>query len=1130
MQNRVICPACGKSNRLSDEGIGGAIVCLACGYRIVVEADAPEVTDADVTDVPVVAGQADFVRSAATRPRRMPARSSSVGKIVGVGIVCLLVGAIAAGMLTWFSNKSRNEQTNDLLELKSEAEALAIEGKLDEAHAKYRELQKRAAGRVIKDGLLWDVMERAQVDQDRIYTLLLDRAQAANPPEQAMPKPGTGTTTRADDPWYWPRVGNGGRAGVDATAAPTSTGPSEDATGNADATPSEPAATQEILSQTDPAAAQPIEIVPRTRTPARWVPDDAVTDEEIGVAIERGANYLLKQFKGDEINLPEMTRTMYSGRNALAVYALIQAGRATNNPELNPRGQFMSRLIDRMKLHSMERGGNEPAQPIVYARSLRAAALALANRPQDRALLKADSDWLVKAAVQGAYSYDDTFSKMANQEMGDAELMQWDSADKGSEEFAWNAAWRMFCDGLHDRNGRELNRMKANPSRVKKVKAKPYGSKPTGTPPPRTGVPQKTAVPGSVPMPPQPPRMPLRRTTPNGGEEEMMFPWDNSNSQYGLLGVWAAAETGIEVPRTYWESVQSHWETWQLRNGQWGYAAPDQEGTHAMTCGGVASLWVTYDWLVAPKSSDAVGRSPMSKSLEKGMKWLETSDNAINTPILGKTHYFGYDLFSIERVGLASGFKYFGANDWYRTLAAKSVKTQFPSGAWGRDDGNPDALIETAYQILFLAHGRHPIFMNKLRFEKGQGEQLDGKPLPGYWTNRPRDVANLTRFAARELERPLNWQVVDLNRDWHDWLDCPVLYIASHSPPGMTDADYAKLRQFAEAGGLIFTHADGGDPDFTRWVVEELSPKVFPNRKAEPLPQDHPIYSFHYDLKKARLPLWQVSNGSRLLLVHSPSDLSTAWQKRSDRTQTPLFQLGMHLFLYAAGKADFRNRIDSPYVPPAPQGEEGTVGVARVKYDGDWDPEPGAWRRFANLYQWEMDVNVPVTAVEFSALDPRKTPVAHLTGNGAVKFSDADAAAVRNYVEAGGKLLVDPCGGSKEFNTSVRDDLLAKAFSKTPPKAVPPTHPLIASADPETEPLTLRLRSWAADQLKMKAPTLEMIEAGEGVVILSQVDITTGLLGTNTITTIGYDSPIAQAICWRLLEWAGSSMPAANAP
>src|SRR3954469_26045471 len=37
MPTRVICPVCGKPNRLEGTSAGGTIICLACGARIAVE-------------------------------------------------------------------------------------------------------------------------------------------------------------------------------------------------------------------------------------------------------------------------------------------------------------------------------------------------------------------------------------------------------------------------------------------------------------------------------------------------------------------------------------------------------------------------------------------------------------------------------------------------------------------------------------------------------------------------------------------------------------------------------------------------------------------------------------------------------------------------------------------------------------------------------------------------------------------------------------------------------------------------------------------------------------------------------------------------------------------------------------
>ena len=99
---------------------------------------------------------------------------------------------------------------------------------------------------------------------------------------------------------------------------------------------------------------------------------------------------------------------------------------------------------------------------------------------------------------------------------------------------------------------------------------------------------------------------------------------------------------------------------------------------------------------------------------------------------------------------------------------------------------------------------------------------------------------------------------------------------------------------------------------------------------------------------KTPTPLKAASNGSRLLIVHSPKDLSRHWHAREERTQADAFAIGLNLLVYASGKSGYRNRLETPYIQPPTQEPTSVLGVARLQYDGDWDPEPAAWPRLAN--------------------------------------------------------------------------------------------------------------------------------------------------------------------------------------
>jgi len=137
-------------------------------------------------------------------------------------------------------------------------------------------------------------------------------------------------------------------------------------------------------------------------------------------------------------------------------------------------------MIKVLKTLSMDHG------PATYCRALRAAALAVYDRPEDRTALRADAAWLLRAAVDGSYTY--------------------------------------------------------------------------------------TIPPFHTP-------------------KSYSF-WDNSNSQYGALGVWSASQASYQAPIAYWKDVEKHWIDCQLPDGQWGYQPDSIDGQLSMTVAGVTTLFV----------------------------------------------------------------------------------------------------------------------------------------------------------------------------------------------------------------------------------------------------------------------------------------------------------------------------------------------------------------------------------------------------------------------------------------------------------------------------------------------------------------------------------------------------------
>jgi hypothetical protein len=70
--------------------------------------------------------------------------------------------------------------------------------------------------------------------------------------------------------------------------------------------------------------------------------------------------------------------------------------------------------------------------------------------------------------------------------------------------------------------------------------------------------------------------------------------WDNSCTQYGVLGVWAATRAGFDPGEGFWRTLSKHFRGCQTQDGGWAYSG-NSGATHNMTTAGLASIFLVYD-------------------------------------------------------------------------------------------------------------------------------------------------------------------------------------------------------------------------------------------------------------------------------------------------------------------------------------------------------------------------------------------------------------------------------------------------------------------------------------------------------------------------------------------------------
>jgi hypothetical protein len=596
-----------------------------------------------------------------------------------------------------------------------------------------------------------------------------------------------------------------------------------------------------------------------------------------------------------------------------------------------------------------------------------------------------------------------------------------------------------------------------------------------------------------------------------------------SRSQYAVLGVWAAAQSGHEVPRAYWSTVEKAWIAHQDESGGWNYQLGGRKAyplTPGMTGVGVATLFITQDQLHASQGVDCKNGPRRAGAIERGIAWMAEHFDQVASGEKYERDYPYATLYAVERIGVAGGLKYFGDVDWYQKGADFLIKNQKKNGSWYGGSGFIGTLPDTCFGMIFLARGRAPVVFNKLNWQGGE------RAAAGNWNQRPRDVANLTRWVGRAIERDLNWQIVNLDSPLRDLHDAPILYLSgSEAIDIKSEGHLEKLRQYVQGGGMIFAHADCGARAFAN-TARKLGLALFPGYEFRELPAEHPIYTTLYPRAKwkAKPTVLGLSNGVRELMLLVPqSDLGRTWQLNTVGGKEEGWQFAANVVAYAADQRDLRFKGDTHVVDEAPDAETTrTVRVARLSYKGNWDPEPGGWRRLRNVLRNGDGVDLVVGPVELGAGTLEGFDVAHLTGTSRLTLDEAATEQLKRFVAAGGTLVVDAAGGEEAFATAVEpqlDELVKGGKSET----LAPGHPLYAGA----EPLRVAYRAAARKSVgKADAPRVKAILAGDRpAVLFSREDLSAGLVGQPVAGVHGYTPAAATELMRRVLLNATGSPP-----
>jgi VWFA-related protein len=170
---------------------------------------------------------------------------------------------------------------------------------------------------------------------------------------------------------------------------------------------------------------------------------------------------------------------------------------------------------------------------------------------------------------------------------------------------------------------------------------------------------------------------------------------DHSNTQFALLGVWAAGRHGFDSDEGL-ESIDGHFRSCQLEDGRWGYRV-GMPGSNAMSCAGLMGLAMAAARPSLAERQTARSRGTALAADPAFTRALHAVAQDAQRAGLDSEIYY---LWSLERVCVALGLRSLEGFDWYARGSRILLDRQQADGGWPPDRWG--RLPNTCLALLFL--------------------------------------------------------------------------------------------------------------------------------------------------------------------------------------------------------------------------------------------------------------------------------------------------------------------------------------------------------------------------------------------------------------------------------------------